>query len=237
MAVHECKNPFPKLIQEMFYESFQYNGPLSEIHQLLDSPLLTTEQKEYHRQLHGWSTDRDSIFVKKFHEYVDKHASFNEAYYSFLRSYVLPHFPEETKIVIQKTPNIRFSLPNTAAIGCDPNDPAEIVGLHHDRQFGHHILEQNFIIPITRMYESNSIYYEPYANSNISPHQYESLTLNENEYAHAYFNEIMHCNRINRTEQTRISFDIRVMPYTKYMENLDDFKNTKFELGKYYIVL
>lgn len=87
------------------------------------------------------------------------------------------------------------------------------------------------------MFGSNSIYYEPRLNSNIPPLQFENLILKTNEFFQGYFNKIRHCNRINETERTRISFDIRVIPYSKYQANLDYFKGTKFELGKYYIVL
>jgi hypothetical protein len=239
LQISTFENPFINIIKKVFEENYGYKGSLDEIHSLLDTPSITHEQKEYHTQIHEWSKDRDSVFVKKFHEYVDKNTLFNETYYNFLRTTILPRFPKETQLVIQKTPNIRFSLPNTAAIGCDPKDPKNIVGLHCDRDFGHHETEMNFVIPITRMFDTNSIYYEPteLLGDNIDPLHYENLVLNENEYVKAYFNQIKHCNRINQTNKTRISFDIRVIPYSKYIQHVDDFKGTKFELGKYYVVL
>jgi hypothetical protein len=237
VKLYSFENPFIQILQDSFSEAFNYTGPLDELHTLLDTEVLTEDQKIYHKQIHGWKMDRDSVFVKKFHDYVDKHTIFNEKYYDFLRSHVLPLFPGEQHIVIQKTPNIRFSLPDNAAIGFDPNDPENIVGLHCDRNFGHHHTEQNFIIPITRMFESNSIYHEPSPNSGIEAKYFENLVLNTDQYVNAYFNEIKHCNHINTTGKTRISFDIRVIPFTQYQSHLVDFKDTKFELGKYYIVL
>ena len=237
VKIYSFENPFIQILQDTFIDAYNYTGSLDELHTLLDSELLTTDEKNYHKQVHGWRKDRDSIFVKKFHEYVDTHTIFNEQYFKFLRTQVLPLFPEEQHIVIQKTPNIRFSIPENAAIGFDPNDPENIVGLHCDRNFGHHHTEQNFIIPITRMFDSNSIYHEPFPSSNTDPANFENLVLNTNEFANAYFNEIKHCNHINQTGKTRISFDIRIIPFSKYQEHLADFKETKFELGKYYIVL
>lgn len=237
ITIRDFENPFPKILEEVFAKSYQYTCPLDRLHTLLDTDQLTLNEKEYHKNLHEWRSDRNSIFVKKFHEYVDKNTKFNEAYYKFLRNNVLTLFPEEKQIVVQKTPNIRFSLPENAAIGYDTNDPKGIIGLHCDRDFGHHPTEQNFIVPITKMFESNSVYHEPYPRSEIHPQEYESLVLNENQFVQAYFNEIKHCNRINQTERTRISFDIRVIPYSQYQKHLNDFKDTKFELGKYYIVL
>jgi len=237
IVIRNIENPFSKIIEEIFAESYEYTGPLDELHTLLDTPKLSLDEKGYHKNIHEWRSDRNSIFVKKFHEYVDKNTKFNETYYKFLRENVLPLFPEEDKIVIQKTPNIRFSLPDNVAIGYDKKDPIGIIGLHCDRDFGHHPTENNFIVPITNMFESNSVYHEPYPQSKIHPQNYESLVLNENQFVQAYFNEIKHCNRINKTGKTRISFDIRVIPYSHYQNHLNDFKDTKFELGKYYIIL
>jgi len=235
--IHSFNNPFPEVIKQLFAQSYNYIGALDEIHTLFETPFITEEEKNYHKQLHEWSKDRNSIFVRKFHEYVDKNTIFNETYYNFLRRNVLTKFPEETKLVVQKTPNIRFSIPNTAAIGFDPKDPENIVGLHCDSDFGHHFEEMNFVVPITHMFGSNSIYYEPNINSGIEPINFENLVLNENEYVQAYFNKLRHCNRINTTGKTRISFDIRVIPYSKYIEHAEYFKGTKFELGKYYVIL
>ena len=237
VQIHQFENPFPNILQDIFSIFYGYSGALDELHTLLDTEHLSQDEKEYHKKLHEWKKDRDSIFVKKFHEYVDKYTRFNETYYTFLRTHILPLFPEEIHLVIQKTPNIRFSLPDNAAIGYDPIDPENIIGLHCDRDFGHHPTEQNFIIPITSMFESNSLYYEPYPKSGINPIEYENLVLNTNQFINAYFNEIKHCNRMNKTNKTRISFDIRVIPYSQYQANLNDFKGTKFELGKYYTVL
>jgi hypothetical protein len=87
------------------------------------------------------------------------------------------------------------------------------------------------------MFGTNSLFHEPHQDSGVHPSNFENLQLNKDEFATAYFNKIKHCNRINKTNKTRISFDIRVIPFSKYQENLQDFKDTKFELGKYYIVL
>ena len=231
------QNPFIEMIEEIFKTKYGFEGPLDELHTLLDSPLIPDEAKEYHKQIHGWSQDRNSIFIKDFHEYVDSNPKFNDVYEKFIRFYVAPLFPEGSRIVYQKTPNIRFSFPDSAAIGCDPNDPANIIGLHCDNNFGHNENEMNIVVPLTRMFSTNSIYYEPTLDSNIDPMEFSNVVLETNEFLEAYFNKLRHCNRINTTGKTRISFDIRVIPYTVYMDNYDFFAGTKFELGNYYIAL
>ena len=240
LAFHEFNktpNPFPEIIHSVFKKKYEFDQPLGELHTLLDTPLISEDQKYFHKTLQDWKNDRNSVFVKNFHEYVDNNPSFNRVYHKFIHEYIKPLFPNETNLVIQKTPNIRFSLPESAAIGYDPNDPTGIVGLHCDSDFGHSEYEMNFIIPITQMFDTNSIYYETTIGSRTNSIDFKNLVLNTDEFFQAYFNKLKHCNRVNTTSHTRISFDIRVIPYTKYMENLDWFKGTKFELGKYYIVL
>jgi len=237
IKIHDFENPFQEMIQTIFEEKYEFYDSLDNLHDILATSLISKEDKEYHKQIHGWKNDRNSIFIKHFHEYVDKTPIFNETYHAFIKKYIQPLFPEETKLVIQKTPNIRFSFPETAAIGCDPNDPENIIGLHCDSNFGHNENEINFVIPLTKMFSTNSIYYEPTLNSGIDPNHFENLVLEPDQFLQAYFNKLRHCNRINQTNKTRISFDIRIIPYSKYMENLDFFKGTKFELGKYYIDL
>jgi hypothetical protein len=230
-------NPFINGIQDIFKIKYNFNDNLENLHEILETPLISQEDKEYHKQLHGWKNDRNSIFIKHFHQYVDTEPNFNVIYHQFIKTHIFPLFPNETKLVIQKTPNIRFSFPETAAIGCDPNDPENIIGLHSDSNFGHNENEMNFIIPITKMFSTNSIYYEPTIGSQIEPRDFENLKLETDEFLQAYFNKLRHCNHINKTNKTRISFDIRIIPYSKYMENLDFFNGTKFELGKYYMVI
>jgi hypothetical protein len=239
VQIHLCENPFPPLLEEMFALYFNYTGPLHQIHSLLDTPILTQEDKDYHHQLHEFKKDRDSIFVKRFHDYFDKYTRFQDTYHQFIHEYIKPLFPEENQIVIQKTPNIRFSLPRNTAIGYDPNDPQDMIGVHRDRDFGHHPTEQNFIIPITQMFSTNSIFYDPNPTPELRtpPIQFVPLTLDTTEFAKAYFNGIRHCNQINQTEQTRISFDIRIIPLSQYQQHLHEFNGTKFELGKYYVVI
>ena len=134
-------------------------------------------------------------------------------------------------------PNLRISFPNLTAIGKHKHDNDDVIGIHKDSDFGHHEDEINFIIPITDMFETNSLYYEPCIHSNVSTDDFLNLKLNTNEYFIGKFNKLLHFNKINKTGYTRMSLDFRIIPYENYMKNINYFENTKFELGKYYIVL
>jgi len=237
-SIFPFTNPFVQLLQQAFLEEFNYEGKLEDLHALLETDKLQDEDKQSLCSMKKIGVnDRDSILIKAFHKFADSNAIFNDTYLEFLRTYIKPMFPTEDKLVVQATPNIRISLPNFTAIGAYENDKDEIIGLHSDSDFGHFEGEINYVVPITKMFDSNSIYYEPFVNSNVDYRYYRSINLQENEFCMAYFNKLKHYNKKNSTGKTRISFDLRVIPYSKYMENYSFFENTKFELGKYFITL
>ena len=80
------------------------------------------------------------------------------------------------KLVVQKTPNIRFHLQYNSNIGKRQTDPSDdIIGLHYDNEFNHPIEEYNIILSVTDMFDTNSLYYENHPNSNIEYDSYEIL--------------------------------------------------------------
>jgi hypothetical protein len=239
VSVHKVENNLLPILKNYFEKEYGFKDDLSNIHTLLSSDKISKEDKEFHKEIKKFGVDdRKSVFIKRFHSYVDSCENFNEEYFLFLRKNVLPFFPGEEKILVQKTPNLRISFPNLTAIGKKDSDLSEdIIGVHSDSDFGHHSSEINFVVPITKMFDTNSIYYEPSVDSSIPYADYSNLKLETDEMCMAYFNKLRHYNKINLTGATRISFDFRVIPFSKYSENLFYFEGTKFELGSYYIIL
>jgi hypothetical protein len=225
-------NPFIEILKKYVKEFYDFEDDLTNLHNLLTTDKLTIEDKNYHSKIQKIGiNDRNSLFIKNYHTFIDENRLFMDTYHEFIKKHIKKLFPEEEKIVFQKTPNIRISFPNLTAIGKNDNDPEEnVIGLHCDADFGHHCEEINFIIPITQMYDTNSIYYEPTVHSSTDYKDYHNLVLEENEFCMIQFNKLKHYNRINTTHKTRISLDIRVIPYSKYLENEDFFKNTKFDI-------
>jgi hypothetical protein len=233
---------FNNIIKNIYTNYFKCNIELEEIHNLLNTTLINKEDKEYYSKIPYFGiNDRDSIFIKIFHKYYDSSDEFFNLYKKFILNYIKPtFFPDEEYIVIQKTPNIRFHLPNCSNIGKRDSDPNnKIIGLHYDYEFNHDENEINMILPITNMYDTNSFYFEPYKNSNILFENYQNLKLNNNNIAFLYLNKWKHYNMINTTDKTRISFDIRIIPYSKYYDNNKNSKTNKKKLiiGDYFIKL
>ena len=110
------KNPFIPLLEDYFKTEYNYTGSLDELHKILEN--LPTEKKQQCVKIFTiGKDDRQNIFIKNFHRFVDTSTMFETVYHAFVRKYIFPLFPEERQLVIQKTPNIRFSFPESAAIG------------------------------------------------------------------------------------------------------------------------
>jgi hypothetical protein len=225
---------FYSKIGSIYMEKYKSLKSLEKIHKLLSTDNLSEKDKEYYKSIPIFGeTDRTSVFVKDFYKAWDTDYSFLSMYLNFMTTYVKPLFPKETKLLIQKTPNIRFHLPGCTNIGKRPSDPTpNIIGLHNDREFGHPEEEINLIIPITEMYNTNSLFYE-------DNNTYKDLKLNRNEFASLYLNKLKHYNCINKTDITRVSFDIRVLPYSKYnvYNTSSATTKSKFEPGDYYVLI
>ena len=234
------KYNFYNLIKEIYNNEFNINIDLENIHELLNSNLIDNNSKEYYSKIPIFGkNDRESIFVKIFYKYFDLNNNIKKFYEDFIINYIKPtYFNSEEYLVVQKTPNIRFHLPNCSNIGSRNSDPNKnIIGLHNDYEFNHDENEINLIIPITNMFDTNSIYFESYENSNYLYENYNNLKLNKNNLAFMYFNKWNHYNMINTTNQTRVSFDIRIIPYSKYTENIkkSETHKNKLIIGDYFI--
>jgi len=235
------KYNFKSIIKNMFDLYFETDVILEHIEKMLTSEKLSENEKNYYKYIPIFGqNDRESVFVKIFYKYYDSDETFKNLYYSFIKDYIKPiFFPSEEYLVLQKTPNIRLHLPNCTNIGKRENDPEGIIGIHQDYEFGHAEEEINLILPITKMYDTNSIFFEESINSNLQYNDYKNLVLNDNQFAFLYLNKWKHYNKINKTNQSRISFDIRIIPFSKYKESNKESvtTKTKFNIGNYFIKL
>jgi hypothetical protein len=232
---YKFNNDFINVIELIYNNKYNFTNKLNYFHEILDTKVFDDKSKLL--KINELGNDRNSVLYNDYHTFVDNNVLFNNVYYKFIQNYVKPMFSNE-KIIIQKTPNLRISFPNSSAIGQNKNlDKNDIIGIHKDTDFGHHENVVNFIIPITEMFDTNSIYYEPYMNSLLDTDEYKNLILNTNEFFMGEFSNLYHFNKINKTGYTRMSLDFRVMKYEDYFKNIDYFKNTKFEIGNYYYIL
>ena len=239
-------------INETFFQIYKYKqhrydfsrtvrrmiGIESSLENIHNHVMYNSDEKKKKKQnkIMGY-TDRDDPMVKRFLNAFDTSYTFLYDYVRFVRTEIKPKlFHSEERILVQKTPNIRFHRPGETTLGKRDTDPSsEIVGLHRDDEFEHPNDEYNVIvsisdvvllvmfekkrdkttttnrqIPLTRMHNTNSIYFEPNPNSNLHPNEYIKLNLNIDEYFVGYLNKMKHYNRKSQENESRVSLDFRV---------------------------
>ncbi len=227
-------------IKNIYKNKYNFIDDLKDIHTLLNTDLISPEDKEYHKIIPIFGkTCRKSVFVRDFYEFYDKDSILNNSYIHLINTQIKPLFKED-KLIVQKTPNIRIHIPNCTNIGKLESDPNEtIIGLHNDNRFGHPEEEINFVYAITDMYDTNSIYYESLPNSNIKIEKFNNLKLKSGEIWYGHLNKCLHYNKINKTNKTRISLDFRVIPYSNLKKNNKSvsFHSKKFIVGDYYTII
>ena len=234
------KYNFKKLIKDLLNNYYKKDFDLNKIHEIINEKYMNKDELDYFKKTPIFGkTDRDSIFIEIYHNYFDTFDVFANLYNKFMKEYIKPKFfPKEDFIVIQKTPNLRIQIPNKSNLGKRDSDPnEEIIGVHYDAEFDHSLEEINLIIPLTRMFDTNSIYHEYSTNSNLNFEDYNSLKLQENEIAFLYLNMWKHYNKINKTNLSRVSFDTRIIPYSKFKDSdlVSITSKKKFSLNNYYI--
>ena len=228
------------IIKDIYLEKYNYTDNLDEIHNLLDTDLISHDDKIFYDNIPIFGiNDRQSVFVKDYYEYYDKNTFVKDNYIKMINDIIKPIFNED-KLVVQKTPNIRFHIPNNSNIGRRTTDPnPDIIGLHYDNEFNHPIEEYNIILSVTDMFDTNSIYYENHPNSNIEYDSYENIKLHKNNFWIGYLNKCKHYNKINLTDKTRVSMDFRIIPFSKFKNSSlsSATSKSKFTIDGYYILV
>lgn len=234
------KYNFTYLIKNCYSNYFKKDIELDKLHEHLDNELITENDRDFFKKISIFGkTDRNSIFNKIFYEYYDRNNDFETLYIKFIKEFIKPiYFKNEKYLVIQKTPNIRQQLPNTTTLGRLESDiSSEFIGIHKDRDLYHSEFEFNFLLSITKMFDTNSIYFEKYPNSNIDYREYDCVNQEIGELGCYYFNGCYHYNKVNLTGKTRISLDFRIIPFSKYnsTDKKTITKNSRLIIGDYFM--
>lgn len=179
--------------------------------------------------------DRDHDYLRKFYDIWDCNFAAQHAYLDYIDKVVKPQYGGE-KILVQKTPNLRFNCPGSSAIGVKADDPQGVIGLHCDSdppQF-HSCAETNYIVALTDMAGSSSLYIEKSSETAHLPFDEAACenTVCPRSHFIAFAGSILrHYNKENTTGKTRVSLDFRCMPLSAYDPE------SKYKMGKYYMIM
>ena len=148
--------------------------------------------------------DSQTEYHRKFYDRIDEGWSeFEEIYTKFASEVLLPYLGLEEALV-QKFPTYRIQLPNNRAVVIKHHDSDEL----HRHPKG----EINFIYALTDMFATNSIQVEKTARMG----NFETINLKQGECLSFNGNLCDHYNDINKTGQSRMSFDFRILPLNYY---------------------
>jgi hypothetical protein len=175
-----------------------------------------------HYPLFDRTTDQSTTWHQRY--YVDFDAKLSGLYSAFVDEIIRPLFgPEE--IAVQRIPNLRIQLPGNVGVG----------EFHCDRDYGHPDGEINFLLPLTAAVGTNTIWIESARGAG----DYRPVDLASGEFYCFDGLNLKHGNRINETEQTRVSMDFRVIP-TRLCPTVAAGRSintgSRFAVGDYYYV-
>lgn len=200
------------------YPFVEYISSLFDYYEL---EILHTKWHKEYKLFNKPSQDSDTIYHKVFYDKLRSGwGGFTDLYKSFINKFIQEKIGEP--IIYQKWPTFRVHLPNNLAVGA----------WHTDSDFNHPEGEINFILPITKMFESNTVIIE----SEPGLKDFKQIELKPGEVFMFNGNKCTHGNLPNRTARTRVSLDFRVMKRSDYTENDKQSitTGTKFVLGEYY---
>tara|TARA_B100001758_G_scaffold2877_1_gene2341 strand:+ start:6878 stop:8731 length:1854 start_codon:yes stop_codon:yes gene_type:complete len=163
----------------------------------------------------GHLNDRDTDLHKIFYNDIKTNNTFKEYYCNMIKDIHKNLFPKEKYLIYQSYPSIRIQFMESKTI--PPHKDSDSLS-------NHPIGEKNFIIPITKMKDTNSIYIE----SKPDKKDFKSIELNYGELFYFNGNKCTHYNKSNKENKLRISLDFRIIlieDYNKYISKSNILKS------------
>ena len=173
--------------------------------------------------------DQSSMWHKMFYNQIRIDSRFNDIYMRFLTEYIKPKFNNDD-IAYQKIPTFRVHLLGNISVGEFHKDK-----YYRDESWAKKVQELNYFLPLTRAYGTNTIWTETEEDLG----DYKEIRADYGECVEWSASNLTHGNKINRTSQTRVSIDFRVIPMSRYFgsEHLTINANIPFKVGGYYEVI
>lgn len=147
---------------------------------------------------------------------------FLKVYDDFLTQFVRPLIKEP--IVVQARPTFRIHWVGNLGVGA----------FHRDSEYNHPVEELNFWVPVTPAFGTNTIWLE----SEPDKGDYHPERVNFGQALTFQGGVLVHGNKVNDTNSTRVSFDFRVIPKSIWVEPKEVKTGLaygrQFKIGDYY---
>lgn len=186
--------------------SFSFLEYFQDLFQTKQLDQLHLHSADYYNKvnLDERDTDLHQIFYKNI---KSDDTTFKQLYCRFVQSIFKTLFSNETVYIYQSFPSIRIQYPDSKTV--PPHKDSDSLS-------NHPLGEINFIIPITSMLETNTIYIE----STPDKKDFKAVHLNYGDLFHFNGNTCTHYNVPNKENKLRISLDFRIIlvkDYNKYI--------------------
>ena len=172
--------------------------------------------KEYTKKNYNLN-DIETSLHKKFYIEIKKTNVFRKMYCTLIKDIYDSFFDKEELIIYQSYPSIRFQFENGVAV------PEHFDA---DEKACHPIGEKNFLLPITKMQDTNTIHIETIPGKR----DFKNINMDFGDILYFNGNLCTHRNESNKEGWVRISFDFRIIlikDYYKYINNKIVFTNPR----------
>ena len=171
----------------------------------------------------NFENDNETWFHKVFYDKLNRGwPEFNNLYKEFI-SDVVTGVMGNNEFVFQTRPTFRVQIPMNKSVG----------EFHRDYDYNHQLGEINFVLALTDMLDSGTIWIESFPGLR----NYHPINVKKGNMAIFNGNMCTHGNKINKTDLTRVSMDFRVLSknlYDPYFEKSSSSKNIPMLIGGYY---
>jgi hypothetical protein len=156
-----------------------------------------------------------TILHKRLYEKLNSEEGekFNQTFHQFIKDVVRPQYDEG--IYYQSKPSHRILYSNAEGVS----------RFHRDRDYGHNQAEINYFLPLTKTYDTNSLWIE----SQEGKEDYKAMELEPGQFLRFNGVNLKHGAKNNLTGKSRVSFDFRIIPESRMPEEIKDTSNWKPE--------
>ena len=158
----------------------------------------------------GYLNDKDTDLHKIFYNDIKSNDLFKSLYCNFIKDIFAYFYPNEEFYIFQSFPSIRIQYMQSVVI--PPHYDSDLLSNHPDG-------EKNFLIPITKMKNTNSIYIESEPNKK----DFKPIELEYGEIFYFNGNKCTHYNEQNQENKLRISLDFRIILLKDYINYISKF--------------
>jgi hypothetical protein len=203
---------FPEHFIPYDTSKYDFQGVLQRIFNVENLQYVHTLQPSLHEQV-TFHEDTKTWFHKHYYS-SPIYGELLNVYDSFVRDIILPRYTDSA-YAVQVDPSFRIGIPNNTALGIRDNERTERIGFHCDADYNHQPGEINFIVPLTPMFDTNSVFVE----SEPGKEDYHSINTSIGNAFCFYGNKCKHYNVKNETGVSRLSIDFRIIPMSQYDHN------------------